>query len=133
MEVHIVRRLFGATAEALLIVTLVFGLLAVPVLAAPKGGRTTAAMTFAPATVSVGDEYVVSGSGFRSDTWVAIGAYYSDTTWWGSAKTDSQGNIQVTFTASSPGNVLHQASEQGRNGSMRIKASGTLSVSAAAP
>jgi len=33
-----VRRLFGASAEALLIVTLVFGLLAVPVFAAKGGG-----------------------------------------------------------------------------------------------
>jgi hypothetical protein len=36
--VSIVRRLFGASAEALIIVILVFGLLAVPVLAA-KGGN----------------------------------------------------------------------------------------------
>ena len=37
-EVSIVRRLFGAGAEALIIVILVFGLLALPVLAAKGGG-----------------------------------------------------------------------------------------------
>jgi hypothetical protein len=38
-EVSIVRRLFGASAEALIIVILVFGLLAMPVLAAKGGGN----------------------------------------------------------------------------------------------
>jgi hypothetical protein len=38
MEVLIVRRLFGASAEALIIVILVSGLLAIPVLAAKGGG-----------------------------------------------------------------------------------------------
>ena len=57
------RRLFGASAEALIIVILVFGLLAVPVFAA-KGGRGHAELTVATCVV---DGNVVSSTSLPTD------------------------------------------------------------------
>ena len=59
------RRLFGASAEALIIVILVFGLLAVPVLAA-KGGRGGGNAAAAVATCVV-DGNVVSSTSLPTD------------------------------------------------------------------
>lgn len=132
------RRFLGAAAEAGLITLLIFGLIAGTALGA-KGGkvgggaRTTAALSFSASPVTVGDEYVVTGTGFAANRWVAVGAYYSDTTWWGSAVTDAQGSVRITFTATSSGEVLHEAWEEGRNGSLRLKGSAILTVNPAAP
>lgn len=91
----------------------------------PNGAK----ITFDPPTVVVGTQYRVNGSGFRANTWVSVGARYSDTTWWASGLTDDQGNISLTLTATSAGEILHDAYQQGRSGRFRLKTSATLSVS----
>jgi hypothetical protein len=111
----------------------------VPTAVAAKGGKsgggsgssTGAAIVFDPGTVVVGQQYQVKGSGFRANTWVTVGAHYSDTTWWSYGVTDSQGNISVTFTATSSGQIYHEAKEQGKNGRLRLAAYGTLTVNPA--
>ena len=71
---------------------------------APRGGggSTGAVITFNPASTTLGSQYTVNGSGFRPNTWISVGAHFTDTTWWNSKVTDSQGKFSLTFTATSP-------------------------------
>jgi len=94
-----------------------------------SGGSTGASITFSPATVAVGQTYQVNGSGFKPNTWVTVGAHYSDVTWWNSGITDGQGHISLTFAASSAGQVYHEADQLGNNDRQRLMASATLTVS----
>ena len=96
-----------------------------------SGGANGAAISFDPAQVAVGDQYRVNGSGFGADVWVTVGAYFSDTTWWNSQKTDSEGKFSLVFNATSPGQVYHEAKQQGNNNRLRLMATGTLSVAPA--
>jgi hypothetical protein len=115
------------------VVALILALLIVPAALAAKGGGggggSGATIEFAPSSVVVGDEYRVVGSGFRPNTWVTVGAHFSDTTWWNSQISDAQGNISLSFTATSPGRVDHEAKQQGQNGRLRLLATATLTVS----
>jgi len=95
---------------------------------APAGGSTGAKISFSSAQTTVGSQYRVNGSGFRANTWVTVGAYFSDTTWWNSQKTDSQGNFSLLFTATSAGQVYHEAKEQAKSGRLRLMATATLTV-----
>ncbi len=95
--------------------------------AGPNGAK----ITFDPPTVVVGTQYRINGSGFRANTWVSVGAYYSDTTWWASGVTDDQGNISLSLVATRPGEILHEAYQQGRSGRFRLKTTATLSVNPA--
>jgi hypothetical protein len=111
-------------------------LLLVPVAFAAKGGNASAGsngatITFDQATVVVGQQYHVNGSGFSPNTWVTVGAHFSDTTWWNSQVTDGQGSFSLVFTATSSGQVYHEAKEQGNNARLRLMATATLSVSPA--
>jgi hypothetical protein len=108
-------------------------LLVVPAALAGKGGNgaggaTGASIAFAPTTVVVGQQYQVNGTGFKPDTWVTVGAHYADTTWWNSAKTDAQGRLSLAFTATSAGNIYHEAQQLGNNDRLRLVASATLTV-----
>jgi hypothetical protein len=94
-------------------------------------GTTGATISFAPTQVVVGSDYRVNGSGFRPNTWVTVGAHYSDTTWWNSQLSDAQGNISLPFTATRTGSIYHEAKEQGNNGRLRLVTSATLTVTAA--
>ena len=96
-----------------------------------RGGSTGAKITFAPAQATVGSQYTVSGTGFRPNTWVTVGAHFADTTWWNSKVTDGQGGFTLTFTATSPGQVLHEAKEMGKNGRLSLRTSATLTVNPA--
>ena len=100
----------------------------------PKGGGTGsgASIAFDSTYVTVGQTYRVNGSGFRPNTWVTVGAYYADTTWWNSQVSDAAGNISLSFTATSAGQVRHDAKQQGANGRLRLLASATLTVGPAA-
>jgi hypothetical protein len=60
---------------------------------------------------------------------VSVGAHYADVTWWNSGVTDSQGNISLSFTVSSAGQVYHEADQLGNNDRQRLMASATLTVS----
>lgn len=116
------------------IVVLVVALAVVPAAVAGKrgsGGATGAAISFDPSSAVVGQQYRVNGTGFRPNTWVTVGAHFADTTWWNSKVTDSQGKFSLTFTATSPGQVLHEAKEMGRNNRLRLRASSTLTVNPA--
>jgi hypothetical protein len=119
------------------LVALVLALGLVPAAVAAKGGQagsgstTGAKISFDPSSAVVGQQYRVNGSGFRPNTWVTVGAHFADTTWWNSQVTDGQGNFSLAFTASSAGQIYHEAKERGNNGRLRLRASGTLSVSAA--
>ncbi|MGH9149586.1 MAG: hypothetical protein ACRD0F_04530 [Acidimicrobiales bacterium] len=93
-----------------------------------NGPSTGAAIVFDRNPVAVGSEYRVSGSGFRANAWVTVGAHFADATWWTSMVTDAAGTFAYSFTATSAGDVLHEAKEQGRNGSLRLKATATLTV-----
>jgi hypothetical protein len=126
-------------ALALPIAALVLVVVLVPAALAGKGkgggggggstGSTGASLTFAPAAVSLGQTYQVSGSGFSPNTWVSVGAHYADTTWWNSAQTDGQGHFSVTFTATTAGQIYHEADQLGNNDRMRFMTGATLSVS----
>lgn len=97
----------------------------------PGGSTTGARVTFDPSSAVVGQQYRVNGTGFRANTWVSVGAHFADTTWWGSQVTDGQGKFSLVFTATSAGQVLHEAKEMGNNGRLRLRATATLSVSPA--
>ena len=116
------------------VAALILMLMLVPgALAAKGGGRgagTGASIAFDTSSAVVGQEYHVVGSGFKPNTWVTVGAHYSDTTWWNSQVTDAQGRISLSFTATSPGQVYHEAKQQGANGRLRLLATATLTVAA---
>lgn len=123
-------------ALPLVIAALVLAL--VPVALAAKGGGgkggggstgNGATLSFAPGTVALGQQYQVNGSGFGPNTWVTVGAHYADTTWWNSAPTDGQGNVSLTFTATSAGQIYHEAKQLGNNDRFRLMAGATLTVS----
>jgi hypothetical protein len=92
------------------------------------GGATGALITFDRAQVMVGETYHVNGSGFRPNTWVTVGAYFADTTWWNSQITDGSGRFSLAFTASSAGSIYHEAKERGNNGRLRLRATATLTA-----
>jgi len=96
-----------------------------------SGADSGATITFAPATVVVGQQYVVKVSGLRPNAWVAVGAYFPwpTLTSWCSKWTDNLGNWNCTFTAMEPGDILHEAHQMGRNGRFRLKASASLTIS----
>lgn len=93
-------------------------------------GSVGAQIMFDRSDVKVGETYHVSGSGFRPNTWVTVGAYFPDTTWWNSQLTDAQGRFDLAFTATSAGQIYHEAKEQGNNTRLRVRATGMLTVSA---
>jgi hypothetical protein len=92
------------------------------------GGSTRATISFSPAQTTVGSQYRVNGSGFRANTWVTVGAYFSDTTWWNSQKTDAAGKFSLLFTATSAGQIYHEAKQQGNGGRLRLMTTATLTV-----
>lgn len=117
------------------VAALAVALMLVPGALAGKGGErggggagSGASITFDSTYVTVGQTYRVNGSGFRPNTWVTVGAYYADTTWWNSQVSDAAGNISLSFTATSAGQVRHDAKQQGANGRLRLLASATLTV-----
>jgi hypothetical protein len=95
-----------------------------------SGAKTTgASLKFSSPTVVVGQQYQVTGSGFAANTWVTVGAHFPDTTYWASQVTDGSGNLNLTFTATSAGQVYHEAKQLSNNGTtLRPKASATLTV-----
>jgi hypothetical protein len=96
---------------------------------AGSGATTSASLKFSSPTVVVGQQYQVTGSGFAANTWVTVGAHFPDTTYWASQVTDSSGNLNLTFTATSAGQVYHEAQQLSNNGrTLRLKASATLTV-----
>ena len=110
---------------------LVFALLLVPAAVANKvgGHGHDASVSFNPATVIVGQQYRVNLSGFSPNTWVSVGAHYPDMTWWGSGVTDASGDISLSFTATSAGQIYHEAKERQSNDSFKLRAAATLNVS----
>ena len=125
----LVPRTALAAAVAILVLALVPAAFAVK--GGNRGATTGAKITFDQASVAVGQQYRVNGSGFRPNTWVAVGAYYSDTTWWNSQKTDGQGTFSLLFTATSAGQVYHEAKQEGNNGRLRLMTTATLTVNPA--
>ena len=95
---------------------------------AARNGTTEAQITFDRSQVMVGETYHVSGSGFRPNTWVTVGAHFPDTTWWNSQKTDAQGRFYLAFKATSAGQIHHEAKEQGNSGRLRLRATGMLTA-----
>jgi hypothetical protein len=101
-----------------------------PVAIAAKGGHGhDASITFSSASAAVGQQYQVNASGFKPNTWVTVGAHYPDMTWWNSGITNDQGNISLTFNATSAGQIYHEAREMAPNDSLQLKATATLTVS----
>jgi hypothetical protein len=116
---------------AVLVMVIGLGLLAGQTSAAPssKGaGPTQAVLQLTPSTVVVGSTYQESGTGFRANTWVTVGAHYDGVVYWSSIKTDGYGRFTITATAEAAGSIFHEAKEQARNGSLRLKATATLTV-----
>jgi hypothetical protein len=109
-------------------------LVLVPAAVAAQGGKgggskTSASLTFSSPAVVVGQQYQVTGSGFAPNTWVTVGAHFPDTTYWASQVTDGNGTLSLTFTATSAGQVYHEAQQLSNNGTtLRLKASATLTV-----
>jgi hypothetical protein len=100
-----------------------------PAAIAAKGGHGhDASITFAPTAIAVGQQYRVNGSGFKPNTRVTVGAHFPDMTWWNSGITDGQGNISLTFNATSAGQIFHEAKEMAPNDSFQLKSTATLMV-----
>jgi hypothetical protein len=123
-------------AKKTLIGVMLVVVLAVVPAAVGKGGATisfsaasvSVGQQSSPATVAVGQQYQVHASGFKPNTWVTVGAYYSDTTWWNSGVTNANGEISLTFTATSAGQIYHVAKEMTSRDALRVRATGTLNV-----
>jgi hypothetical protein len=49
-------------------------------------------------------------------------------TWWNSGITGGQGNISLTFNATSAGQIFHEAKEMAPNDSFQLKSTATLMV-----
>jgi len=114
----------------LILATLVVVLVVAPVAVAGKGGHgNDASISFNSTTVAVGQQYQVNLHGFTPNTWVSVGAHYSDVTWWGSGVTDANGNISLAFTATSAGQIYHEAKEMQANDSFKLRGTATLNVS----
>jgi hypothetical protein len=98
--------------------------------AGASGGSAGAKLSFNPVSVVVDGQYWVNGSGFRPNSWVTVGAYYADTTWWTSGRANDQGHIHLgPLTATSSGQILHVAkSLNEKTGRMRLLATATLTV-----
>jgi hypothetical protein len=135
-----IRSVFSHSAQAViegaLVSLLVVGLMAGTAFAAKPaagtgghtgGGGASVAFQSTDGSFTAGSEYTVVASGFPAKTWVSVGAHY-DTTYWGSAVTDSSGTARIVFTALSAGQIYHEAYQQGNNGRMRFMTSGTLTV-----
>ena len=90
-------------------------------LAAPggSGGKSSISFSMNPHAV-VGQQYEVRGTGFTPNTWVTVGGYYADTTWWASGITDGLDTFRLTLTATGTGEILHEAKEQMNNGRLRL-------------
>lgn len=108
--------------------TLIVVLAVAPVAFARGGHGHDASLTFSPASVSVGEQYQVNASGFKPNTWVTVGAHFPDMTWWNSGITDGQGDISLTFKATSAGQINHEAKEMAPNDSLHLRATATLMV-----
>lgn len=115
-------------ALALLVVLALVASLSVSAAGAAPGGATGARIAFDRPAVTVGETYRVEGSGFRPNTWVTVGAHFADTTWWNSQMTDGAGRFSLAFTATSPGQVVHEAKERGNSGRLRVRATATLTA-----
>lgn len=96
--------------------------------AAGKGGKPQASILFSPNPATVGTDYTVSGTGFGANKWVTVGATYGEWPYWVSVITDGNGNFIVTHQARSAGQIYHEVKEQRNNGSLVLKATGTLTV-----
>ena len=118
-------------AFALLVVLALVASVSVSAATAAPRDATGARITFDRSEVTVGETYRVNGSGFRPNTWVTVGAHFADTTWWNSQMTDAAGNFSLAFTATSPGQVVHEAKERGNSGRLRVRATATLTAYAA--
>jgi hypothetical protein len=128
-----IKEVYDVTRKApvlriVLITAFVLVLTVVPGALAGKPNTSGASLSFNPATVVVGQQYQVNGSGFKPNTWVTVGAHDADTTWWNSGVTDGQGNISLTFTATSAGQVYHEADQMGNNDRLRFMTGATLTV-----
>ena len=97
-----------------------------------KGGSAStsgsATLTLSPNPVAAFGEYTVSGSGFRANTYVAVGMLESDTNWFRLVVTDSNGSFSFSRTTGGAGSVEHQAFQKKPNGSMELVATATLVV-----
>jgi hypothetical protein len=87
-----IKEVYDVTRKApvvriVLITALVLVLAVVPGALAAKPAANRASITFNPATVVVGQQYRVNGSGFKPNTWLTVGAHDADVTWWNSGVT----------------------------------------------
>jgi hypothetical protein len=125
-----IRRSIALASTAALVVALAVVSPALAGKGKPGGaaGATGPTMTFSSSTVVLGQQYRVNGSGFRPNTWVTVGAHFPDTIWWNSQQTDSQGRFSLLFTATSAGQIYHEAKERGTSGRLRLRATATLTV-----
>jgi hypothetical protein len=132
-----VTRKTPAVRIALAAAFLVLALALVPAALAGKGGSgntsggSGATITFNPTTVTVGQQYTVSVSGFGAHAWAVVGAYfpYPTSTRWCSGWTDAAGNFSCTFTALQSGSILHVADKLDNNGRLSQVGSRTLTIS----
>ena len=92
-------------------------------------GATVATLTLAPNPVGTDSGYVVTGSGFKPNTFVTVGIREPDEEWWQPATTDGSGSFSFTWTADSlPGSVVHDAYQPKNSGRYELMASATLTV-----
>lgn len=94
-----------------------------------KSGKLNGSIIFSENPVPAGTNYKITGSGFRANTWVTVGVDYSptDTVYWHSGISDSNGTITLDMPARYPGNIPHKAYEQTNSG-MRLKAANTITI-----
>ena len=126
LALGLARGLALALALALVASVLVVG----PAVAArggPGGGGAAATVGFDPNPVAVGGQYVVTGAGFRPNTWVTVGARYPGATTWTSGETDGAGAFRLTVRADAAGQIVHDVYQK-RSHSYALVTSATLRV-----
>lgn len=134
------RRLLGAAAEAALITTLVFGLIATSAFAAKGGntshqggqgggGKVAASLVVAPDPVDAyGVNYVVTGSGFKASTPVNIVLSMPSCCAFFTVSADASGDVYFTYTTGAPGTYEVDAYQRLNGKKLTLVGSSTFSV-----
>lgn len=125
------RRFLGASTEAALIVTLVFGLMAAPAIAGRGGGTPSpsASMTVNPDPASAyGAEYVVTGTGFKANTAVNIVISMPSCCAFFTVTADAAGGFWFRYQTGDPGTYKIDANQRLNGKRLTLVGSTTFEV-----
>jgi hypothetical protein len=124
------RRLLGAAAEAMVITSLIFGLIAGSAMAAKGGkGRTSASLDVSPDVVApYGVQFDVTGSGFRPGISVNIVISSPNCCAFTTVDTDGSGAVWFLWTSGDPGTYKIDAYQRLNGKKLTLMGSTTFQV-----